>query len=128
MTDQESKLERGRRKREEIFGPGTPGTPATQALAPYYSDWVIENVFGGSWDREALGNKTRVLITLTALVVREQQPQLRGYVKCALRAGWSREEIIEIIVHLAPYAGVPAVHNALATAQQVLDGLSSDRS
>lgn len=113
--------EQGRVKRQEVSGPGKPGTPATQELAPYFSDWVLENVFGDLWSRPALGDKTRVLVTLTALVVREQQHQLKGYVKSALRVGWTREEIVEVIVHLTPYAGVPAVHNAVATAKEAFD-------
>ena len=113
--------ERGRQKRNDVSGPGQPGTPATQELAPYFSSWVLENVFGDLWSRPALGDKNRVLVTMTALVVREQQHQLKGYVASELRVGWSREEIVEAIVHLAPYAGVPAVHNALATAKQAFD-------
>ena len=72
--------ERGRQKRNDVSGPGQPGTPATQELAPYFSSWVLENVFGDLWSRPALGDKNRVLITMTALVVREQQHQLKGYV------------------------------------------------
>lgn len=121
----ETARERGRRKREEVSGPGQPGTPATQALAPYFSEWVLENVFGGLWSRPALGDKQRTLITLTALAVREQQPQLKGYVASALHVGWTREEVVEALVHLAPYAGVPTVHNALATAKQAFDELDA---
>lgn len=116
-----NRRERGRLKRQDISGAGQPGTPATQELAPFFSSWVLENVFGDLWSRPALGDKNRVLVTLTALVVREQQHQLKGYVASALRVGWTREEIVEVIVHLAPYAGVPAVHNALATAKQAFD-------
>lgn len=111
--------ERGRRKRIEVSGEGQPGTPATQELAPYFSSWVLENVFGDLWSRPALGDKIRVLITMTALAVREQPHQLKGYIASAVRAGWTREEIVEALVHLAPYAGVPAVHNALAVAREV---------
>lgn len=121
MSEPVDRSERGRLKRSEVSGAGQPGTPATQELAPFFSSWVLENVFGDLWSRPALGDKTRVLITLTALAVREQQHQLKGYVTSALRVGWSREEIVEVLVHLAPYAGVPAVHNALATAQKAFD-------
>jgi 4-carboxymuconolactone decarboxylase len=114
----EDRRERGRAKRNEISGSGQPGTPATQELAPYFSEWVLENVFGNLWSRPVLGDKIRVLITMTALAVREQPHQLKGYIASALRTGWTREEIVEALVHLAPYAGVPAVHNALAVAKE----------
>jgi len=125
MSESVERGERGRLKRSDVSGPGQPGTPATQELAPYFSSWVLENVFGDLWSRPALGDKTRVLVTLTTLAVREQQHQLKGYIKSALRVGWTREEVVEVLVHLAPYAGVPAVHNALATAREAfteLDG------
>ena len=124
MTEPSDRSERGRQKRSDVSGPGKPGTPATQELAPYFSTWVLENVFGDLWSRPALDDRTRVLITLTALAVREQHHQLEGYVKSALRVGWSREEIVEALVHLAPYAGVPSVHNALATAKRAFDAES----
>jgi 4-carboxymuconolactone decarboxylase len=127
VSEPNHRLERGKRKREEISGSASPGTPATQELAPFFSSWVLESVFGELWSRPALGDKTRVLITLTALAVREQPHQLKGYVRSALRTGWTREEIVEAIVHLAPYAGVPAVHNALAVAKDVFDAESDSR-
>lgn len=126
MRESLDRRDRGKRKREDVSGPGKPGTPATQELAPYFSSWVLENVFGNLWSRPALGDKTRVLITLTALAVREQPHQLKGYIGSALRTGWTREEIVEALVHLAPYAGVPAVHNALAVAKEVFDEGAGD--
>lgn len=121
MDEPVDRGEQGRQKRNDVSGPGQPGTPATQELAPFFSTWVLENVFGDLWSRPGLDDKTRVLITLTTLAVREQHHQLKGYVKSALRVGWTREQIVEALVHLAPYAGVPSVHNALATAKQAFD-------
>lgn len=115
------KYKRGVEKRASLFGPQSkPGGGGTQALAPYYSRWILESVFGDLWSRPALGDKTRILITMTAMVVSHQYPQLKGYFDVALRAGWTREEIVEALVHLAPYTGVPTVHNALDVFQSVL--------
>jgi 4-carboxymuconolactone decarboxylase len=113
--------ERGVQKRRDVFGPGTaPGGRGTQELAPFYSRWVLESVFGDLWGRPALGDKLRILITLVALVAGRQEPQARGYMRNALRAGWTREELVETLVHLAPYVGVPTVHNALDALAAVL--------
>lgn len=117
----EDRHARGLRKRRDIFGPDSgPGGRGTQILAPFYGRWVLESVFGDLWGRPALGDKTRILITLVALAVGRHQPQLAGYLRNALRAGWTREELVEILVHLAPYAGVPTVHAALDTLAEVL--------
>ncbi|MGH2376369.1 MAG: carboxymuconolactone decarboxylase family protein [Candidatus Methylomirabilaceae bacterium] len=118
----EDRLARGRQMREEIMGPGVPpGTPATQELAPFFSRWIYESVFGDLYGRPQLDLKTRVLITLVTLSVQGRIAQLRGYIGAALRAGWSRTEIIEAIVQLAPYQGVPATHDALAAAKDIFD-------
>lgn len=120
--DSEERLARGRKMREQIMGAGVPpGTPATQELAPFFSRWVYESVFGDFYSRPQLDLKTRVLITLVALSVQGRTAQLRGYIGAALTQGWTREEIIEAIVQLAPYQGVPATHDALASAKEVFD-------
>jgi 4-carboxymuconolactone decarboxylase len=117
----ESRRARGARKRREIFGADVaPGGHGSQTLAPFYTEWVLESVFGDLWGRPALGDKTRVLVTLVALAVSRHQPQLKGYLRNALRVGWTREELVEVLVHLAPYAGVPTVHGALDTLAEVL--------
>jgi 4-carboxymuconolactone decarboxylase len=113
--------------REQIMGPGVPpGTPATQELAPFFSRWIYESVFT-LYGRPQLDLKTRVLITLVTLSVQGRIPQLRGYIGAALRQGWSREEIVEAIVQLAPYQGVPATHDALAAAKEVFDKQAPSR-
>ncbi len=122
MSETDDRLTRGRKMRDDIMGPGVPpGTPATQELAPFFSRWIYESVFGDLYTRPQLDTKTRVLITLVALSVQGRTAQLRGYIRASLRAGWSKEQIVETIVQLAPYQGVPATHDALAAAKEVFD-------
>lgn len=122
MTEANERLARGRAARERIHGAGSPpGTPATSELAPYFSQWIYESVFGDLYARGTLDLKNRVLVTMAALSALGRGPQLRGYIKGALRLGWSREEIVEAIVQLAPYQGVPLTHDALGVAKEVFD-------
>ena len=66
----EDRLTRGRKMRERIMGAGLlPGTPATQELAPFFSQWIYESVFGDLYTRPKLDLKTRVMLTLVALSV-----------------------------------------------------------
>lgn len=53
-------------------------------------------------------------------VVGRQEVQARSYMRNALRLGWTREELVEALVHLAPDAGVPTVHTALDALAGVL--------
>jgi len=125
VNENQDRLTRGREVREQIMGAGVaPGTPATQQLAPFFSRWIYESVFGDLYTRSQLDLKTRVLITLVALSVQGRTAQLRGYVGAALRHGWTREAIVEAIVQLAPYQGVPLTHDALAVAKEVFDAES----
>ncbi len=122
MPEQGDRLARGRVTREKLMGAGVaPGTPATGELAPFFSEWVYGSVFADVWSRPGLDLKTRILITMVALSVQGRSSQLRSYVGVALRHGWTREEIVEAIVQLAPYQGVPLTHDALAIAKEVFD-------
>ena len=128
MNENDDRLTRGRKVREQIMGAGVaPGTPATQELAPFFSRWIYESVFGDLYARPQLDLKTRVLITLVALSVQGRMAQFRGYVGAALRRGWTRDEIVEALVQLAPYQGVPATHDALAAAKEVFDAQTPHR-
>jgi 4-carboxymuconolactone decarboxylase len=128
VNENDDRLTRGRKVREQIMGAGVaPGTPATQELAPFFSRWIYESVFGDLYARPQLDLKTRVLITLVALSVQGRMAQFRGYIGAALRLGWTREEIVEAIVQLARYQGVPATHDALAAAKEVFDAQTPHR-
>lgn len=128
MKESEERLTRGRNMRERIMGAGVaPGTPATQELAPFFSRWIYESIFGDLYTRPQLDLKTRVLITLVALSVEGRTGQLRGYIGAALRHGWTREEIVEALVQLAPYQGVPKTHDALVVAKEVFDSHTPPR-
>ncbi|MGH2378428.1 MAG: carboxymuconolactone decarboxylase family protein [Candidatus Limnocylindria bacterium] len=118
----EDRLARGRATREKVMGVGVaPGTPATGELAPFFSEWVYASVFGDVWSRPGLELRLRVLITMVTLSVQGHGSQLRGYIATALKHGWTKEEIVEALVHLAPYQGVPLTHDALAIAKEVFD-------
>jgi alkylhydroperoxidase/carboxymuconolactone decarboxylase family protein YurZ len=61
------------------------------------------------------------MLTLTALTVLRQEAELAIHVRGALRNGLSPEQIAEVFLHAAVYAGTPAVNRAFAVAQQVLE-------
>ncbi|SEL38027.1 carboxymuconolactone decarboxylase family protein [Streptacidiphilus jiangxiensis] len=83
--------------------------PALEGLAPGFTDWVVTALFGGTYQRDGgLSLRDRQLLNLAALTaLGGVEPQLVGHVRSSLRIGMSREEIVESMVHLAPYVGVP---------------------
>jgi 4-carboxymuconolactone decarboxylase len=82
-------------------------------------DWLMESVWGGILSRPGLNRRDREMITVAALTALGKQRELQYHVAGALAAGVSKEEIIEIIIQMAIYAGVPACWEGLAAAEPI---------
>jgi 4-carboxymuconolactone decarboxylase len=90
-------------------------------IAPDFARMVIEFAFGDIYARDGLDLRTRELIAIAALAASgKATPQLRLHVESATAAGISREEVIEVLMQTALYAGFPAALNALAGCHDLL--------
>jgi 4-carboxymuconolactone decarboxylase len=63
------------------------------------------HTFGDSWPREGLDTRSRALISVTIAATLGTHEPLRGQLRIALNSGVTREEIVELFIHLAAYAG-----------------------
>ena len=88
-------------------------------IAPKLAELTSDVVFGDVWERDALSKRDRSLITVAVLTALYRTDQLRGHIGRALDNGVTKEEIAEIIVHMAFYAGWPTAANAVRVAQEV---------
>jgi 4-carboxymuconolactone decarboxylase len=70
------------------------------------------------WAADGLDVKTRALCTVSALIA-TGKPQVHGHIRAALAVGASRQEIADVITHVAFYAGFPSAGNAVRAAQEV---------
>ena len=86
---------------------------------PKLGELTDKVVFGDVWERPGLAKRDRSLITMAALVALAREDQLRGHVWRALDNGVKREEIVELITHLAFYAGWANAGSAAAVAKEV---------
>lgn len=86
-----------------------------------FQDLVTEYCWGAVWGRDALPRKTRSMLNLAMLAVLNRPNELRTHVRGALTNGVSREEIREIFMQVAVYAGVPAAVDAFRTARAAFD-------
>jgi 4-carboxymuconolactone decarboxylase len=93
---------------------------AVEAVSPYLNRLHLRYGLGELFQRPGLDLKSRVVCTLAALVSLRADPELRTWLGAAVRAGFSREEVVELLVHTAPYAGFPAAMNAMAIAAEAL--------
>ncbi|WP_328472403.1 carboxymuconolactone decarboxylase family protein [Streptomyces sp. NBC_00448] len=102
--------EAGYRLLGELAGPGTvEGTLSPlDTLAPGFADWIVTALFGGTYQRDGLALRDRLVANLAALTaLGGVEPQLDDHVRNSLRTGIAPAEIVEVMVHLAPYVGVP---------------------
>jgi 4-carboxymuconolactone decarboxylase len=92
---------------------------ATPFTAPF-QDLITRYAWGEVWSRPGLSRAERSIITLTALAVLRQEDELALHLRAALRNGLTPEQIREVLLQVAVYAGVPAANRAFAVAQRIL--------
>jgi 4-carboxymuconolactone decarboxylase len=93
---------------------------ATDFTAPW-QEFITRHAWGAVWTREGLDRRTRSAITLTALTALGRENEIAMHVRAALSNGLTQQEIAEVLIHTAVYAGVPAANAAFAIAQRVFD-------
>jgi 4-carboxymuconolactone decarboxylase len=91
-------------------------------VAPKLIDLTEKVLFGDVWDRPGLSKRDRSLITVAALLATYRPEQLRVHIARAMENGVTKEELGELITHLAFYAGWPAAMTATTLAHEVFDG------
>jgi 4-carboxymuconolactone decarboxylase len=91
-----------------------------KAFVPALVDYTNDVVYGDLWERPGLSKRDRSLVTLAALIATYRPEQLESHLTRAIGNGVTREEITEVITHLAFYAGWPAAMSAAQVAYTVL--------
>ncbi|GII25940.1 4-carboxymuconolactone decarboxylase [Planosporangium mesophilum] len=92
----------------------------TDGFTADFQDLITRYAWGEIWTRDGLDRRTRSCITLSILAALGHENELAMHVKAALRNGLTRDEIKEVLLQVAIYAGVPAANTAFAVAQRVL--------
>jgi 4-carboxymuconolactone decarboxylase len=104
-----------------------PTTPPTdprdrvRPVVPKLIDLTEKVLFGDVWERPGLSKRDRSLITVATLMATYRPEQLHGHIGRALTNGVTKEEIGELITHLAFSAGWPAAMTAANVARTVFD-------
>ena len=93
-------------------------------FAPKLVELTDNVLFGDVWERPELSKRDRSLATVSALVALNRPDQLRFHLANAVKNGVTKVELIEVITHLAFYAGWPNAMSAIMVAKEVLrDGV-----
>ena len=123
-NDDEAAYERGLRVRREVLGDAhvDRALSAADELTRPFQDLVTRYAWGDVWGRPGLDRRTRSMLTLALLTALGHDHELAMHVRAAVRNGVSIDEIGEVLLHTAVYAGVPATNRALAIAREVIAG------
>ena len=121
MTDR-PRFDDGMAVRREVLGDAyvDRAVAATTPFTAAFQDLITRYAWGDVWARDGLDRRTRCCVTLAVLAALRAHDELAMHVRAALRNGVTADEIGEVLLHTAVYAGVPAANSAFAVAQRVL--------
>src|ERR1700730_10806670 len=93
-------------------------------VAPKLADLTEKVLFGDIWERPGLSKRDRSVITVTALVAMNRTEQLPFHLRRALENGVTKDELVELITHLAFYSGRPTPMSAIRLAKDAFQANS----
>jgi 4-carboxymuconolactone decarboxylase len=113
-------------REEEETSMSTPASASSarnevRGVVPKLIELSEKVLYGDVWERSALSKRDRSLITVAALTALYRGDQLKGHIERALANGVTREEISEVITHMAFYAGWPTAMTAARVAKGVFE-------
>ena len=130
MAESET-LRKGRELRRQLMGDAyverINQTIYADPIMKKFVDVASETVFGALWTRPGLDLKTRTLICVVSDAATARTPELAIHLRMARRQGWTEDELVEVLLHLSGYVGVPLVREALLTAKEVFAELRAER-
>ena len=123
LMDDQRRHDQGMTVRRAVLGDAhvDQATAATTDFTADFQDLITRYAWGDIWSRPGLDRRTRSCITLAILAAMRHDEELAMHVQAALRNGLSADEIKEVLLQVAVYAGVPTANRAFRAAQQALD-------
>jgi 4-carboxymuconolactone decarboxylase len=115
-------FEAGMTVRREVLGDEhvEAAVANTTEFTRKFQDYITRSAWGSIWTRDGLDRRTRSCITLAALTALHCDNEIAMHVRAAIGNGLTADEIGEVLLHTAVYAGVPAANAAFAIAQRTL--------
>lgn len=118
----DEKFERGMEIRRDVLGDAHVDRAEAQKTT-FDADFqrlITEVAWGAIWSRPGLERKTRHLLTIAMLAALGKESELAMHIRATRNTGVTAEEIKEVLLQVAIYAGVPAANTAFAVAKEVL--------
>lgn len=122
MNDEE-RAASGMRTRREVLGDEhvDRAVANTTDFTAAFQDFITRYAWGEIWARPGLSRPERSMITLAMLAALGRDAELPLHIRAALRNGLTPDDIREVLLQVAVYAGVPAANRAFAIAATIID-------
>ncbi len=129
MQSDPERRARGERKIGEVLGQTAEQVERSLGdVAPALATFVLETIYGDVYQNPVLDSRTRQIVTVAALAtLGTAAPQLRTHIGGALRCGVTREELIEVMVQIAPFVGIAAAINGASACREVFAAADAAR-
>ncbi|WIM88076.1 carboxymuconolactone decarboxylase family protein [Candidatus Mycobacterium wuenschmannii] len=110
---------------DDMFGPSWRDKQRATGMKAVddFQRIAVEHCYTDVWARNTLDRKTRSVACLSILATLGTWDEFKLHVEAALANGWTHEEVMEIVLHLVPYIGVPKSIKALRTAGETFQEL-----
>lgn len=92
-----------------------------------FQQYLTEHVWGEIWTRPGLERKTRSMLTIAITAALGRHDELEAHLRATRNTGVSRDEVKEVLLHVAAYAGVPAANSAYKIADAVYRQIDEEK-
>jgi 4-carboxymuconolactone decarboxylase len=125
-VDDDRRREQGMKVRREVLGDAHVDRAQAKRndFNGDFQDFITRYAWGEVWSRPGLPRHTRSLVTLALMVALNRGDEFKMHVRAAFNNGVTRDEIRELLLHTAIYAGVPAANAAYHLAEEALEELA----
>jgi 4-carboxymuconolactone decarboxylase len=129
VSNSDAAFEHGMRVRREVLGDAhvDASLARTTEFNRAFFDYVTRTIWGRVWGRDGLDRRTRSFLTLAILTALGREDEIALHTEVAIRNGLTPDEISEVFLHAAAYAGVANARGAMLVAEGVLTALENDR-
>lgn len=129
MTEKTKRYEQGMATRRKVLGDAHVNRTeaAKTAFDEPYQDLITEAAWGHVWSRDTISKRERSMITLALLAALGNFEEVAMHTRATANTGATRDDIMEAMLHVAIYAGVPRANHAIKIVRETLDAMDKEQ-
>ena len=129
MSEKTKRYEQGMATRRKVLGDAhvNRAEAAKTAFDEPYQDLITEAAWGHVWSRNTITKRERSMITLALLAALGNYEEVAMHTRATANTGATRDDIMEAMLHVAIYAGVPRANHAIKIVKETLDEMNKEQ-